>query len=750
MKRHAALALCIAIGFVTLLVTPASATITSPTDIGGAVLWLDANDPATLVTDGGGLVSSWADKSSQGNDVTQRTGAPQLVQNVLGAGTKPVLRFDGGDALTRAGTSGLPAGNAARSMFFVANDGGNPNTGYVAGYGGTSTNLAFTYDFNRDAGTRVVGWGNDYETGLVASGQHQIWGVQYDGTTVRTFRDNDEGISSARNYATQSQNIRIGEWVNGGINFVGDLAEVIIYDSNLTDTQRGDVIGYLEDKYFPPIPPVDPVPGPGVTGNVLWLDGSDVDGDLQADTLTDGSLLGTWVDKSPSGGGDVGQTNTGLQPRVQRGAVGGRPAVRFDGGDWFAGSPVLAAGDDDYTYIAVWEPDRTNAVESVFEQADAGGALAKRSSILAVFGKYGFNGQNNDRHDLVSYGADQLRVTMMTVDNGRVENVHVADNGRLYAGRTDGTGGGPNELNIGAGSTRVAAKVANNGENLDGDIAEILVYDHVLTSAELIQVNQYIDLKYGLGAPAVVPAPLHKWTFEDENNPTNDSIGSAHGTLNNGAQIVDGKLVLDGVNDFMSTAVLAGPAGEPETITTKTLVAWVGLDNLAQQAGGVLTIENPTDLDVFDSIVFGEAAARKWMAGSNSFLRTQNPQAFGALEYVTDPDSVMIAIVYGADNSVTIYRDGMIYGQYTKGTLQTYSTANSSDVLLGLRHGDRSADVGTVDGADVFLAGSIDEARIYGVALTQSQIQALVPEPGTFALLALGLVGVVAMRLRKR
>ena len=123
-----------------------------------------------------------------------------------------------------------------------------------------------------------------------------------------------------------------------------------------------------------------------------------------------------------------------------------------------------------------------------------------------------------------------------------------------------------------------------------------------------------------------------------------------------------------------------------------------------------------------------------------------------------DPESVMMAIVYGADNSVTLYRDGFVYGRYTKGSVQTYSTANGSDVRLGVRHGDRGGDVGgTAGGIDAFLAASIDEARIYGDALTENQIRAIliegpsaVPEPGTFALLALGLVGVLAVRLRKR
>jgi hypothetical protein len=55
--------------------------------------------------------------------------------------------------------------------------------------------------------------------------------------------------------------------------------------------------------------------------------------------------------------------------------------------------------------------------------------------------------------------------------------------------------------------------------------------------------------------------------------------------------------------------------------TDKTLVAWVTLDDLAQQGGRALTIQSG---DRFDAIVFGEKARRRWMAGSNFFCRTED------------------------------------------------------------------------------------------------------------------------------
>ena len=71
-----------------------------------------------------------------------------------------------------------------------------------------------------------------------------------------------------------------------------------------------------------------------------------------------------------------------------------------------------------------------------------------------------------------------------------------------------------------------------------------------------------------------------------------------------------------------------------------------------------------------------------------------------------DVTDVMMAIVYGLGNSITIYRNGQVYADAahaTFGTLQTYP-ANVADVLIGKRHNDLS-DGGTAAGIDGFLAG---------------------------------------------
>jgi len=154
---------------------------------------------------------------------------------------------------------------------------------------------------------------------------------------------------------------------------------------------------------------------------------------------------------------------------------------------------------------------------------------------------------------------------------------------------------------------------------------------------------------------------------------------------------------------------------EKTAIADKTLVAWVAPANLTQRGGSVLTIEKPGG--TFDAIVLGEIAASKWMAGSNGFTRTQKDQAVAPAETAKDPTLVQVAVVYKG-RQITLYRNGTKYADYAVGSPERFGGDNL--VLMGLRHIDAGPD-------NRFFTGSIDDARIYGVALDAGQIAALRP-----------------------
>lgn len=61
-------------------------------------LWLDANDTSTI-TESGGSVSQWSDKSGNGNHATQGTGSAQPTTSTRAINGLNALDFDGGDSL---------------------------------------------------------------------------------------------------------------------------------------------------------------------------------------------------------------------------------------------------------------------------------------------------------------------------------------------------------------------------------------------------------------------------------------------------------------------------------------------------------------------------------------------------------------------------------------------------------------------------------------------------------------------------
>ena len=153
-------------------------------------------------------------------------------------------------------------------------------------------------------------------------------------------------------------------------------------------------------------------------------------------------------------------------------------------------------------------------------------------------------------------------------------------------------------------------------------------------------------------------------------------------------------------------------------LSDKTLVAWATVADRAQQGGSLLTIQED---EAFDAVVFGERVPQRWMAGSDFFRRTQAEagQVTCLSETAAPADLVQIALVY-AGRRITLYRNGQVYSSYEIDSPQRFE---DYALMLGLRY------LGAM-GAIGFYHGSIEEARLYDVALTQEQIGELRVESG--------------------
>ncbi len=241
------------------------------------------------------------------------------------------------------------------------------------------------------------------------------------------------------------------------------------------------------------------------------------------------------------------------------------------------------------------------------------------------------------------------------------------------------------------------------GEQLDQQLADTRKQIADLEGVGRSRTLQ--QLKTDKTIPDSLPQPIARWNFDGN---FKDVIGELHGETKGGAKLQDGRLIVDGAGAFVATAPIKS------TLRQKTLEAWVQLDDLNQRGGGVISIQK-VDGGQFDAIVFGEREPKRWMAGSNGFVRTQS---FGGPEETEVTNRLVhVAIVYRSDGTIVGYRDGKPYGTtYQSGGLATYE-AGTAQVLFGLRHG-------TSAGGNRMLKGAIDAAQLYDRALTDAEVAA--------------------------
>ncbi len=200
--------------------------------------------------------------------------------------------------------------------------------------------------------------------------------------------------------------------------------------------------------------------------------------------------------------------------------------------------------------------------------------------------------------------------------------------------------------------------------------------------------------------PPPGPAAFARWKFDGT------KAAVMPGTLQGGAEIADGRLKLRNSGAFFKTEPL------PKDITAKTLEAWVSLATLDQGGGAAISIEDSTGGE-FDAIVYGERQPKKWMAGSAAYARTQDIAM--PAEAASLGTFVHVAIVYGADQTITFYRDGKLTGKpYKAKSLATYK-AGDGRILLGLRH---------TGAGKAHLSGEIQQAALYDRALSEAEITA--------------------------
>lgn len=196
--------------------------------------------------------------------------------------------------------------------------------------------------------------------------------------------------------------------------------------------------------------------------------------------------------------------------------------------------------------------------------------------------------------------------------------------------------------------------------------------------------------------------PVAVWDFSQ--GPA-DLVGDFDLQLHGNSTITNESLVLDG-QSWASTPPLS------HRFNAKSLEVVFQLNDLSQQGGGIITLQS-LDGNIFDSLVYGEQSAGHWLAGSNFFARTR--PLGGAKETEADERFVHMILVYSENGTVTLFRNGQVYGSPYKTDLQAFDP-NENQLLFGLRHGVKATD-------GRMFKGSIRFARLFDRALNKEDIQ---------------------------
>ena len=514
-----------------------------------------------------------------------------------------------------------------------------------------------------------------------------------------------------------------------------------------------------------------PIAPNGVPGLAVWL---------EADTLAlaNGASVNTWADSSGNANDAVASTaGSYVAPTYQSSiaGLGGLPAVHFartsserlDASD-VLGDTAVTAG----TIITVYRVDaNTEAGRPVGLGSNTGdGLMSNRHWNLAPDPSLRFDGSNMPSSNYTLGHPTNRFVLRTSTKNGQVFNEYF-DGTPVLKNKTHGpTLNIVDELAIGDLHGSAASPGVTNA-----DVAEVLLYDRVLSSAERRGVEQHLMRKYSLDTRG-------DWRFENgapgqpdpgtTGNVLDSSLFGNHGTARSansttlpvyssdtiGAVPVSGAPTVLAMH-FERASQNIVEVGDENSLDFGnqdfTLEAYVKLDAVSQRnlAGrqyvAIKKLIGQADSKLDYSLMacigdlgaqFGKTSGR---TGQELALSLGDGSAYRTIAstlMIDDDEWHYIAAAFDAENDAVLFSlDGL--NEWVMGV--TFDPApNNGQLVIGGHFNSSGA-------LDAPFDGLIDELRITaGIVPANERLNA--PEPASAALLALGLAALARRATRRR
>ncbi len=286
---------------------------------------------------------------------------------------------------------------------------------------------------------------------------------------------------------------------------------------------------------------------------------------------------------------------------------------------------------------------------------------------------------------------------------GDSDGISIYLDGALQAASTQA--GSPQGLDTRSGPAAIGRNVRGT-KHYAGLIDDVRIYDVALRAEQVTALFDEQQPPPPPPPPAIsIPAPVAHWTFDGD---ADDAAGSSDGTANNGASFTTSASVgshalsLDGADDYVDLAshVSSFPLGDAARSVTGWFRAAAGSQDQTFFAYGP------------------NVAGQRFSVAAD---RTQvivgvSSHAWGAKGLSLSDGWRHVAVTYsgGDSDQVSIYLDGV---------LQSASTQAGSARRLDTRTGP--AAIGRSVSGAAHYTGSIDDVRIYDVALSAEQVQAI-------------------------
>jgi hypothetical protein len=226
----------------------------SPTDISNLELWLDATDADTVhLTDS--KVSQWDDKSGKNRTHTQGSADYRPTVSSAAIGGKDAVQFTAANATflatddSQTGLSSL----VGSTLFLVVQQGSNSLNQCLWGPSNTWSSTIFNW------GGMQYWWMNNSDEVNVAKPDityPRILGMYWDASQSVSLRgwgfcEGKRVTPTTGTHSTQEivTGLTVGASGGGSNPFQGIISEVLYYSKALSDTEFGQVMAYLDQKY---------------------------------------------------------------------------------------------------------------------------------------------------------------------------------------------------------------------------------------------------------------------------------------------------------------------------------------------------------------------------------------------------------------------------------------------------------------------------------------------------------------------